>query len=116
MTIHFDPKNIGLDAICPFGDYSGGYLVIPSLGVVLNSTANTLNFLESMNHPHFVTSTQGRRFSLVGFSHQTDNQAFGQQRTEGTTPTDKLFDHLPLIEFADNILKSSSIRFSNYTK
>lgn len=112
IGIHFDPINQGLDTMCTVGDYTGGFLVIPSMGIVLNSTPNTLIFLKSHRHPHFVTNFQGRRFSIVAFTHQSTHQAFGQQKVDGSIQLDKFWSHLPLLELSEDILRETRLRFS----
>lgn len=113
MGVHFDSKNAGLDAICTIGEYEGGLLVLPSLGIVLNSSPNTLIFLRSKDHPHFVTNYQGKRFSLVAYSHQSNNQAIGAQQVNGSVHLEKFAAHLPLIAMSSQISKNTSLCFSN---
>ena len=79
--MHYDSENEGIDAILTLGCYDGGFLCLPSLGLVIATQPNSLVLLNSKELPHLNTEvTAGERFSFVGFSHRSHKKHLGAQK------------------------------------
>ncbi|KAI9886450.1 MAG: hypothetical protein M1823_001768 [Watsoniomyces obsoletus] len=74
----------GWVAICCFGNFTGGDLVVPDLGVRLQLRPGGVVFLRSALFVHFLTDFKGERTSMVFFSHESLNKG-----NEDITPTEE---------------------------
>jgi hypothetical protein len=72
MTAHPDDKNANgaLSVFTVFGDFSGGYLILPEFSVAISLSPGDLLFFDG-HHLHGVSPFTGVRLSLVLYLHKT---------------------------------------------
>jgi hypothetical protein len=57
----------GFCCIVPQGDFTGGYLCLPTLGIQLSCPPGSIVFLRSYALPHYVSDFSGTRVGFVSF-------------------------------------------------
>lgn len=72
VDAHKDRSDVpnGWVAMVCWGDFSGGYLALPDLGVKLDFKPGDIIFFRSRLLEHFVTDFEGERSSMVFFTHE----------------------------------------------
>ena len=65
-----------------WGDFSGGYLALPDLRVKLDFKPGDIIFFGSRLLEHFVTDFEGKRSSMVFFTHENVLK-YGVEAEEG---------------------------------
>jgi hypothetical protein len=60
----------GFCCIVPQGNFTGGYLCLPTLGIKLFCPPGSIIFLRSYMLPHYISDFSGTRISFISFMHQ----------------------------------------------
>ena len=72
----------------PFGNFTGGELCFPTIGLKVKMEPGDLVAFDSFNMPHSVAEHEDERYSLVFHQHQTMFfQAIPKAQANGTVTT-----------------------------